>query len=226
MKSSHAALRVASVLALELELGLRRRFLHWRRTRSRRLGAGDADAVGQLDHRRGAVGVPLDPSISRRSSTSSGSRKRGAREGGLLATDRPSFGLRLRPLYGDPRVRNGYASSGTGGHSRPRSGPWNQRTSRKTMPARARAWTPVPYLSFPRNEGVLGSSPSVGSSKSPLRARSRRRRPPAATEWGNRWGNTESMPPQEESAITSEGQRVLVATSHSCVRGSTPVPQA
>ena len=30
------------------------------------------------------------------------------------------------------------------------------------MPARAREWTPVPHLSFPRNEGVPGSSPGVG----------------------------------------------------------------
>jgi hypothetical protein len=31
------------------------------------------------------------------------------------------------------------------------------------VPASARAWTPVPYSSFSRNEGVLGSSPGVGS---------------------------------------------------------------
>jgi hypothetical protein len=30
------------------------------------------------------------------------------------------------------------------------------------VPARAREWTGVPYWSFPRNEGVPGSSPGVG----------------------------------------------------------------
>jgi hypothetical protein len=32
------------------------------------------------------------------------------------------------------------------------------------VPARGRPWTPFPHSSFPRNEGVRGSNPRVGSS--------------------------------------------------------------
>jgi hypothetical protein len=60
------------------------------------------------------------------------------------------------------RVRNGYVSPGTGGHARPPQELENGPVSSENVPASARAWTRVPYLSFPRNEGVPGSSPGVG----------------------------------------------------------------
>jgi hypothetical protein len=65
------------------------------------------------------------------------------------------------------RVQDGYANPGTSGHARPPQELRNRPLSSENGPARARKWTPVPYSSFPRNEGVLGSSPSVGSSGSP-----------------------------------------------------------
>ena len=67
------------------------------------------------------------------------------------------------------RVQNGYVSSGTSGHARPLRELKNCSVSRENVPARAREWTRVPYSSFPRNEGVRGSSPRVGSSKRPAK---------------------------------------------------------
>ena len=61
------------------------------------------------------------------------------------------------------RVQNGYVSSGTGGYARPTADALKGANSSKNVPASALAWTRVPYLSFPRNEGVPGSSPGVGS---------------------------------------------------------------
>ena len=40
--------------------------------------------------------------------------------------------------------------------------PKNRSVSTENVPARAREWTRVPYLSLPRNEGVRGSNPHVG----------------------------------------------------------------
>ncbi len=52
------------------------------------------------------------------------------------------------------RVQNGYVSSGTDGDARPPRAASNRLFSSQNVPARAREWTPVPHLSFPRNEGV------------------------------------------------------------------------
>ena len=41
---------------------------------------------------------------------------------------------------------------------------------RQELPARAREWTRLPHSSFPRNEGVPGSSPGVGSSSAQSQA--------------------------------------------------------
>src|ERR687898_509366 len=60
------------------------------------------------------------------------------------------------------RVQNGYVSSGTGGYARPTVDAIKGANSSKNVPASARAWTRVPHSSFPRNEGVPGSSPGVG----------------------------------------------------------------
>jgi hypothetical protein len=60
------------------------------------------------------------------------------------------------------RVQSGYMSSGTGGYARPLLELANRPVSSENAPARAREWTRVPYLSFPRNEGVPGSSPGIG----------------------------------------------------------------
>jgi hypothetical protein len=65
--------------------------------------------------------------------------------------------------YRQGGLQNGYVSSGTGGHFRPLLELKNRLVSSENVPARAREWTRVPYLSFPRNEGVSGSSPGVGS---------------------------------------------------------------
>src|SRR5919106_3731775 len=62
------------------------------------------------------------------------------------------------------RVQNGYVSPGTGGHARPPQELENGPVSSENVPASPRAWARIPYLSFPRNEGVPGSSPSVGFS--------------------------------------------------------------
>src|ERR687892_1852911 len=59
------------------------------------------------------------------------------------------------------RVQNGYVSPGTGGHARPPQELENGPVSSENVPASARA---SPYLSSPRNEGLPGSSPGVGSS--------------------------------------------------------------
>src|SRR5918996_6391247 len=58
------------------------------------------------------------------------------------------------------RVQNGYVSPGTAGT---RVHPKSSRTAQfsENVPASARA---SPYLSSPRNEGLPGSSPGVGSS--------------------------------------------------------------
>src|SRR5215211_114366 len=80
------------------------------------------------------------------------------RKPGLVATLRPS----RRPGRRPGRVQNGYVSPGRGGYARPLNEPRNGLISRKHVPARARERTAVPYLSFPRNEGVPGSSPGVG----------------------------------------------------------------
>src|ERR687891_1228371 len=63
------------------------------------------------------------------------------------------------------RVQNGYVSSGTGGYTRPTADALKGANSSKNVPASARAWTRVPHSSFPRNEGVPGSSPGVGFSR-------------------------------------------------------------
>jgi hypothetical protein len=62
------------------------------------------------------------------------------------------------------RVQNGYVSPGTGGYARPPQERKNRPVSSNKVSARAREWTRVPYSSFPRNEGVPGSSPGVGFS--------------------------------------------------------------
>ena len=61
-----------------------------------------------------------------------------------------------------PRVQDGYASAGTGGHARPLRKRPNRLISGENVPARALAWTRVPYSSFPRNDGVGSSSLPVG----------------------------------------------------------------
>jgi hypothetical protein len=55
------------------------------------------------------------------------------------------------------RVQNGYVSPGTSGHARPLGDLKNRSVFSENVDAR-------PYLSFPRNEGVPGSSPGVGFS--------------------------------------------------------------
>jgi hypothetical protein len=56
------------------------------------------------------------------------------------------------------------SNAGTDGHTR--APPWTQEhaISRRDVSACGRVWTRVPHSSFPRNEGVLGSSPGVGFS--------------------------------------------------------------
>jgi hypothetical protein len=46
----------------------------------------------------------------------------------------------------------------------------NRAVSSENMPASAREWTPVPPSSFPRNEGVRGSSPRVAFPVEEVRA--------------------------------------------------------
>jgi hypothetical protein len=60
------------------------------------------------------------------------------------------------------RVRNGYVRAGTRGHARPRSDLERALISGEIVRGHARAWTRVLHSSFPRNEGVPGSSPGVG----------------------------------------------------------------
>jgi len=62
------------------------------------------------------------------------------------------------------RVQNGYVSSSTSGHARPLRELKNRPVSSEHVPSRALEWTRVRYSSFPRNEGVRGSSPRVGLS--------------------------------------------------------------
>ena len=62
------------------------------------------------------------------------------------------------------RVQNGYVSPGTAGTRVHPKELENGPVSSENVPASPRAWTRIPYLSFPRNEGVPGSSPSVGFS--------------------------------------------------------------
>ena len=59
-------------------------------------------------------------------------------------------------------VPNRYVSPGTSGHLRPLQRPRIVGFSSSDVAARALAWTRVLYSSFPRNEGVPGSSPGVG----------------------------------------------------------------
>jgi hypothetical protein len=56
------------------------------------------------------------------------------------------------------------------GHARPLLDLKNRSVSSENVPARAREWTRVPYSSFPRNEGVPGSSPGVGPATSAWQA--------------------------------------------------------
>jgi hypothetical protein len=60
------------------------------------------------------------------------------------------------------RYQNGYVSSGTAGYARPTGSALKRPKSSKNVPAGAREWTRGRYLSFPRNEGVPGSSAGVG----------------------------------------------------------------
>ena len=60
------------------------------------------------------------------------------------------------------RVRNGYVSSGTGGHARPLEVSVKALICSENVPASALVWTRVPHSSFSRNEGVPGSSLGVG----------------------------------------------------------------
>src|ERR671918_1607154 len=52
------------------------------------------------------------------------------------------------------RVQNGYVSLGTAGTRVHPKELENGPVSSENVPASARAWTRIPYLSFPRNEGV------------------------------------------------------------------------
>jgi len=61
------------------------------------------------------------------------------------------------------RVQNGYVSACTRGHGCPLHALKKCPVSSKNVSAHAREWTPVPHSSFPRNEGVRGSNPRVGS---------------------------------------------------------------
>ena|SRR5215218_195456 len=74
----------------------------------------------------------------------------------------PGVAISLVSAVSHAWVQNGYVSSSTGGHARPVQEPKNRLISSENVPARAREWTRVPHLSFPRNEGVPGSSPGVG----------------------------------------------------------------
>jgi hypothetical protein len=70
------------------------------------------------------------------------------------------------PAQDGPVAPDGYktgtVSSGTNGHVRPLRALKNCSVSSENLPARAREWTRVRYSSFPRDEGVPGSSPGVG----------------------------------------------------------------
>ncbi len=65
------------------------------------------------------------------------------------------------------RYERGYETGASGraqvGTLRPLLELKRRSLSSANVPARAREWTRVPYVSFPRNEGVPGSSPGVGS---------------------------------------------------------------
>jgi hypothetical protein len=103
-----------------------------------------------------------------------------------------------------PRVQNGSVRLSTGGHLRPLQDRRNRLFSRKDVLARAHEWTRIAHLSFPRNEGVPGSSPGVGFRKSPgkralllvHRSRARRR--------GQRRGNCQPRHP----ALSGPGSRM------------------
>ena len=62
----------------------------------------------------------------------------------------------------EPRVRDGYISCGTRGHSRAQADSPDRPICRKNMAGHARRWTLVPPLNLHGKEGVDGSSPSEG----------------------------------------------------------------
>ncbi len=68
------------------------------------------------------------------------------------------------------RVQNEHVSLGTGGHARPRGRAVKTTSLQRERPLACRAGTPVRHSSFPRNEGVPGSSPGVGFRESPAQA--------------------------------------------------------
>jgi hypothetical protein len=61
-----------------------------------------------------------------------------------------------------PRVRDGYISESTRGHTRARPTHREDAICRKNVVASARACTPVPPRNLHGKEGVDGSSPSEG----------------------------------------------------------------
>src|SRR5918996_3974949 len=74
------------------------------------------------------------------------------------------------------RVQNGYVSPGTGGYARPPQERKNRPVSSNKVPAHAREWTRVPYLSFPRMKGspVRVRASALTSLQGFLRRRQRR----------------------------------------------------
>ena len=63
-----------------------------------------------------------------------------------------------------PRVQDGYASAGTGGHARPlRKRPNRLISGENVSLARALAWTRVPYPSFPVMIGLKTDDSSVAA---------------------------------------------------------------
>jgi hypothetical protein len=66
-----------------------------------------------------------------------------------------------------PRVRDGYISESTRGHTRALPTHSDRPICRTNVPANDRACTPVPPQNFHGKEGVGGSSPPEGSEKAP-----------------------------------------------------------
>ena len=117
------------------------------------------------------------PSVSQSASSSRASSRcsvpsnvgRGARNfaaGRFSVTELPPPQICCLRNRHAPRVQNGYARLGMGGGVRPPREFRNPSVSSEKVPVRACEWTRVLHLSFPRNEGVPGSSPGVGSSRS------------------------------------------------------------
>jgi hypothetical protein len=119
--------------------------------------------MGNSDFRVGELGDARDAGIARVIADSILRKEHGRLRGPERVRTLP-VAARAQSA-GSSRVHNGYVSSGMGGHARPLNMSEIRLICSENVPARAREWARVPHPSFPRNEGVRGSSPRVGFSQ-------------------------------------------------------------